>query len=53
MNLIMDTQDYPISFIVDLYNNENEIFSPDYQRKQLLWRSQAKIKIYRIIATLD
>ena len=21
-----DTRDYPISFIVDLYNNENEIF---------------------------
>lgn len=37
-----DTRDYPISFIVDLYNNENEIFSPDYQRNELLWSIKQK-----------
>ena len=37
-----DTRDYPISFIVDLYNNENEIFSPDYQRNELLWNPKQK-----------
>jgi hypothetical protein len=37
-----DTRDYPISFIVDLYNNENEIFSPDYQRSELLWSPKQK-----------
>ena len=37
-----DTRDYPISFIVDLYNNENEIFSPDYQSNELLWGPKQK-----------
>lgn len=37
-----DTRDYPISFIVDLYNDEYEIFAPEYQRNELLWGAKQK-----------
>lgn len=38
-----DTRDYPISFLVDLYKDEDEtVFAPDYQRKELLWSIQMK-----------
>lgn len=33
-----DTRDYPISYLVDLYKDEEEVvFAPEYQRKELLW----------------
>lgn len=33
-----DTRDYPISYLVDLYNDEDEaVFAPEYQRKASLW----------------
>lgn len=33
-----DTRDYPIEYLVDLYNSDEEkIFAPDYQREELLW----------------
>ncbi|CQR25415.1 hypothetical protein BN1356_01755 [Streptococcus varani] len=37
-----DTRDYPISFIVNLYDNENDIYAPEYQRKELLWTLNQK-----------
>ncbi|EAG1699269.1 DUF262 domain-containing protein [Listeria innocua] len=33
-----DTRDYPISYLVDLYKDEDEtVFAPKYQRQELLW----------------
>lgn len=33
-----DTRDYPVSYLVDLYKDDDEtVFAPDYQRKDLLW----------------
>ena len=38
-----DTRDYPIGYIVDLYDgNNNEIFAPEYQRRELLWGVKRK-----------
>ncbi|MFS1236806.1 DUF262 domain-containing protein [Enterococcus faecium] len=38
-----DTRDYPISFLVDLYKDEDEtVFAPDYQREELLWSLNMK-----------
>ncbi|WP_159592414.1 DUF262 domain-containing protein [Streptococcus halichoeri] len=38
-----DTRDYPISYLVDLYNSDEEIvFAPDYQREELLWNIHYK-----------
>ena len=38
-----DTRDYPISYLVDLYEDEDEtVFAPDYQRHELLWKLSDK-----------
>ena len=38
-----DTRDYPISYLVDLYEDEDEtVFAPDYQRHELLWKISDK-----------
>lgn len=38
-----DTRDYPISYLVDLYKDEDEtIFAPGYQRNELLWKLRDK-----------
>ena len=38
-----DTRDYPISYLVDLYKDEDEtVFAPDYQREELLWNIRYK-----------
>ncbi|KSU26871.1 DUF262 domain-containing protein [Lactococcus lactis] len=36
-DLNYDTRDYPIEFLVSLYENDSRIFAPDYQREELLW----------------
>lgn len=38
-----DTRDYPISYLVDLYEDEDEtVFAPEYQRHELLWKLRDK-----------
>ena len=38
-----DTRDYPISYLVDLYKDEEDtMFAPDYQRNELLWSQYLK-----------
>lgn len=38
-----DTRDYPISYLVDLYKDEDEVvFAPEYQRQELLWSIKNK-----------
>ncbi|HIH7963945.1 TPA: DUF262 domain-containing protein [Streptococcus suis] len=38
-----DTRDYPIEYLVDLYNSDEEkVFAPDYQREELLWNIHYK-----------
>ncbi|HEN0407598.1 TPA: DUF262 domain-containing protein [Streptococcus agalactiae] len=38
-----DTRDFPVSYLVDLYDDEKErIFAPDYQREELLWNPYYK-----------
>ena len=36
-DLNYDTRDYPVEFIVSLYENDSRIFTPDYQREESLW----------------
>ena len=33
-DLNYDTRDYPVEFIVSLYENDSRIFTPDYQREE-------------------
>ncbi|WP_170236367.1 DUF262 domain-containing protein [Streptococcus hyovaginalis] len=38
-----DTRDYPIEYLVDLYNSDEEkVFAPNYQREELLWNIHYK-----------
>lgn len=38
-----DTRDFPITYLVDLYKDDEEsVFAPDYQREELLWNINYK-----------
>ncbi|NMC60538.1 MAG: DUF262 domain-containing protein [Candidatus Methanofastidiosa archaeon] len=36
-DLNYDTRDYPVEYLVSLYENDQRIFAPGYQRDELLW----------------
>lgn len=48
-DLNYDTRDYPIEFLVSLYENDSRIFAPDYQREELLWSIKYKSRFIESI----